>query len=69
MTRAAILALALMLSACTSSQLSSPASRLAIEWLVMQALPSDARCAGYIALPTLTEQIAALLAERQRQGR
>lgn len=69
MIRAAVLASSCMLSACTSSQLSSPASRVAIEWLVMQALPYDARCAGYTALPTLGDQIAAMLAERQRQGR
>lgn len=67
MIRAAVTALTFMLSACTSAQLSSPASRLAIDWLAMQALPADARCAGYIALPTLSDQIAAMLAERQRE--
>lgn len=69
MIRAAALAATLMLPACTTAQMSSPASRLAIEWLVMQALPTDARCPPYGALPTLSDQIAAVLAERRQQER
>lgn len=68
MIRAASLLLCLSFTGCTTAQMSSPASRLAIDWLVMQAFPDDPRCRGYSALPSLADQIAAMLAERRRQG-